>query len=228
MISRDNAKKKNSKIEWNSKCDEAFLKLKQICTSTPVLAYAIYRKAFRVHTDASEFGLGTVLYQEQEGGTMHVIAYASQSISNAESRYHSSKLEFLALKWAVCEQFHEYLYGGTFDVFTDNNPLTYVLTTAKLKATTQCWVASLANYNFKIFYKGGKQNVEADALSMIEWNKMKVVAALERGCTAESSLPLPPQAVVYKTQTISHLEPKLSAIDWRREQLNDLDISSVL
>ena len=49
---------------------------------------------FRVHTDASEFGLGAVLYQEQKGGTMRVIAYASQSISNAESRYHSSKLVF--------------------------------------------------------------------------------------------------------------------------------------
>ena len=57
---------------------------------------------------------------------------------------------------------------------------------------------------------------------------MEVVAALERGCTAESSLPLPPQAVVYKTQTVSHLELKLSTADWRREQLNGPDISSVL
>ena len=75
---------------------------------------------------------------------MYVIAYASHSISNAEGRYHSSKLEFLALKWVVCEHFHEYLYGRTFDVFTDNNHLTYVLTTTKLDATTQRWVASLA------------------------------------------------------------------------------------
>ena len=94
---------------------------------------------------------------------MCVIAYPSRSISNAENIYHSSKLEFLALKWAVCEWFHEYLYGGTFEVFTDNNPLTYILTTAKLDATIQQWVASLANYNFKIFYKSSKQNVEADA-----------------------------------------------------------------
>ena len=92
----------------------------------------------------------------------------------------------------MCEWFHEYLYGGTFDVFTDNNPLTYILTTAKFDATTQQWVASLANYNFKIFYESDRQNVEADTLSRIEWNKMEVVATLERGCTAESSLPLPP------------------------------------
>ena len=137
LVSRDNAKRKNSKIEWSPKCEEAFLKLKQICTNTLVLSFANYKKPFRVHTDTCELGLGAVLYQEQEYGTMRVIACASRSISNAESRYHSSKLKFLALKWAVCECFHEYLHGGTFDVFTDNNPLTYVLTTAKLDATTQ-------------------------------------------------------------------------------------------
>ena len=64
-------------------------------------------------------------------------------------------------------RFHEYLYGGQFDVYTDNNPLTYILTSAKLDATGQCWVASLANYDFQIFYKSGKSNVEADALSHI-------------------------------------------------------------
>ena len=76
-------------------------------------------------------------------------------------------------------------------------------------------MALLANYNFKIFYKSGKQNIEADALSRIEWEKMEEVAALERGCTAESSLPLLPQTVVHKTQIVSHLEPKLGSADWR-------------
>ena len=48
--------------------------------------------------------------------------------------YDAHKLEFLALKWAVMDRFHEYLYGATFEVFTDNNPLTYILSTAKLDA----------------------------------------------------------------------------------------------
>ena len=65
------------------------------------------------------------------------------------------------------DRFHEHLHGGQFDVYTDNNPLTYVLTSAKLDAMGQRWVASLANYNFRIFYKSGKSNVEADALSCI-------------------------------------------------------------
>ena len=165
LILGDNAKAKKREVEWSKECEEAFLNLKQICSNTPVLVYADYQKPFKVHTDASESSSGAVLYQDQEDGTTKVVAYASRSLSKSEKRYHSSKLEFLALKWSICERFHEYLYGGEFKVHMDNNPLTYVLTTAKLDATEQRWVASLANYNFKIFYQSGKQNVEADALS---------------------------------------------------------------
>ena len=105
------------------------------------------------------------MYQQQDDGTYRVISYASRSLSKTERNYDAYKLEFLALKWSVTERFHEYLYGGTFEVFTDNNPLTYVLTMAKLDATGQRWVATLANDNFKIFYKVGKLNLDADALS---------------------------------------------------------------
>ena len=126
--------------------------LKKLCTEAPVLAYADYTKTFKVHTDASEEGLGAVLYQIQDDGTSRVIAYASRSLKKSEQKYHSSKLEFLALKWAITDRFHEYLYGGTFEVHTDNNPLTYILMTAKLDAIGQRWIASLANYNFTIQY----------------------------------------------------------------------------
>ena len=73
----------------------------------------------------------------------------------------------MALKWAVTSRFHEYLYGGEFTVYTDKNPFTYVLTSAKLDATGQRWIAALTNYNFSLHYKSGKTNIEADALSRI-------------------------------------------------------------
>ena len=78
-----------------------------------------------------------MLYQKQADGTKSVIAYASQMLSLSKQNYDAHKLEFLALKWSVTERFHEYLYGGHFEVYTNNNPLTYVLTTAKLDATGQ-------------------------------------------------------------------------------------------
>ena len=135
LISGDNAKAKKKEIEWSEQCKKAFCELKEICSNTPVLAYADYQRPFKVHTDASENSLGAVLYQEQDDGTTRVIAYASRSLSKSEKRYYSSKLEFLALKWSICERFHEYLYGAEIEVHMDNNPLTYVLTTAKLDAT---------------------------------------------------------------------------------------------
>ena len=91
-----------------------------------------------------------------------------------EKNYDAHKLEFLVLKWSVTERFHEYLYGGHFEVYTENNPLTCIPTTARLDAAGQWWVASLVNYDFKIFYKSGKLNVAADALSHIPWENAQV------------------------------------------------------
>ena len=138
-----------------------------MCTSTLILAYADFGKPFKLHTDAGVLGLGPVLYQEQDG-VGKVISYASQS-SKSESKYPIHKLEFLCLKWTITDQFHDYLYGNTFDVYTGNNPLTHVLSTAKLDAMGHSWITSLANYNFHIHYKSRESNVEADALSRIDW-----------------------------------------------------------
>lgn len=89
---------------------------------------------FEVHVDASQAGLGAVLYQTQ-AGQKRVICYASRGLSRSEKHYSTFKLEFLALKWSISEKFHDYLNGNRFTVYTDNNPLTYILTTAKLDAT---------------------------------------------------------------------------------------------
>ena len=141
-----------------------------MCTTTPILAYADFGKPFKLQADASVLGLGAVLYQVQDG-VEKVISYASRSLTKSETKYPVHKLEFHCLKWAITEQFHEYLYGNTFDVYTHNNPLTYLLTTAKLDAMGHRWITGLANYNFHIHYKSGKGNVEADALSRIDWEK---------------------------------------------------------
>ena len=122
--------------------------------------------------DASGKGLGAVLSQKQSDGRYHPIAYASRIMTETEQRYHSNKQEFLALKWAVTEQFHEYLspYGknrNEFVVQTDNNPLTYIFSSANLDAASQRWVAQLASYNFALEYQKGKDNTVANFLSCL-------------------------------------------------------------
>ena len=76
----------------------AFQELKLKCMTALVLAFADFHKPFLLETDASGNGLGAVLSQKQEDGCYHPVAYASQGLKGGELRYHSSKLEFLALK----------------------------------------------------------------------------------------------------------------------------------
>ena len=156
-------------------------------------------------------------------------------------RYHSNKKEFLALKWEVTEQFREYLspYGkfhNEFVVRTDNNPLTYVLSSAHLNATGHQWVACLANYNFSLEYQKGKDNTMADYLSRVEdrlpskefkeyENKIPIIGVkallnnastpIEERAEARDSLP---EAPAHVEEALSGFPAKLISVrvtDWK-------------
>ena len=110
------------------------------------------------------------MYQKQEG-KLRVIAYGSRTLTAPEKNYylHSGKLEFLALKWSVCDKFNEYLYySKPFVVFSDNNPLSYVLSSAKLNAKGMRWLSNLSQFQFVIRYRPGKDSKDCDFLSRID------------------------------------------------------------
>ena len=139
--------------------------LKGKVQSTPVLVFPDFEKPFLLETNASKEGLGVVLSQKQSNRWYHPIAFGSHFLTLVEKNYHSSKLEFLALKWSMTEHFKEYLVYMPFVVWTDNNPLTYVLTMPNLDATGHQWVATLASFQFELEYQKGANNRAADALS---------------------------------------------------------------
>lgn len=149
---------------WNESCEAAFRELKERLTQAPVLAFADPKLPYVLHVDACCEGLGGVLYQDQGQG-LRPVAFISRSLTPSEKNYPVHKLEFLSLKWAVVDKLHDYLYGAKFEVQTDNNPLTYVLTTAKLDAAGHRWLAALSSYDFSLKYRPGNQNIDADALS---------------------------------------------------------------
>ena len=155
--SKKSKKHQQKPWQWGDEQDTAFETLKQQLISAPILGYANFELPFEIHTDASGTALGAVLYQKQDGFEK-VISYASRGLTKSEKHHPPHKLEFLALKWAVCDKFKDYLYGTQFTVLTDNNPMTYVLTTAKLDATGHRWLAALAAFNFNIPYRPGKKN----------------------------------------------------------------------
>ena len=132
-----------------------------------MLVFPDFDKPFLLKTDASKKGLGKVLSEKQDDGCYHPIAFGSCSLTLSKKNYHSSKLEFLALKWSVTEHFKEYLAHAPFMVRTDNNPLTYILTTPNLDATGHRWVGTLASFELTLEYQKGADNGGVDALSCI-------------------------------------------------------------
>ena len=131
---------------------EAVQMLKEKILILPLLAFPDFTKPFLLETDASKEVLGAILSQKQDNGRFHPVAFGSRSLMPAERNYHSSKLEFLALKWGVTKH---------------NNLLTYVLTTLNLDAMGHHWVGTLASFEFELEYQKGSENGVADALSCV-------------------------------------------------------------
>ena len=144
-------------------------------------------------------------------------------------------LEFLTLKWSITDKFHEYLYGAEFQVFTDNNPLTYILTTAKLDATGHRWVAALSNYTFSITYKSGKNNKDADTLSRIKWPEAVDISSQSVHAVCEGV-----QAPHGKIETLccgaqvvgvlsqDNMPPGMTPMEWNQAQAEDPAICQIV
>ena len=139
------------------------------------------------------------------------------------------------MKWAITDKFHEYLHGSEFQVYTDNNPLNYVLTMAKSDATRHRWVAALSNYTFSIIYKPGKDHHDVDALSHIKWPE-----AMEINSQAVQAICEGVQASHGKIETLCHgaqvvvilgqdnAPPGMTPLEWCQAQAKDPAIHQVV
>ena len=249
LTSGDNKDKKLEHVNLSPEALEAFDHLKAACLQASILAFPDFDKPFLLEMDASRKGLGAVLSQKQADGQYHPIAYASCVMNETKQRYHSNKQEFLTLKWVVTEQFHEYLlpYGknrNEFVVCTDNNPLTYIFSSANLDAVGQHWVACLASYNFSLEYQKGKDNTVADFLSWMNeclpeeevqeyLNKIpypRVKAVLEntvmpiQECAEQGVQPSSDCQDVHQEEVVGARPARLATInvtDWKQEQKKD-------
>ena len=106
-----------------------------------------------------------VLLQNQADGCYHPTVYGSRALTSHEKNYHSTKLAFLVLKWAVTEHFKEYLPYQSFVVCTDNNPLMHIMPTLNLDNMGHWWVGALMQFNIELEYQKGCDNMVADVLS---------------------------------------------------------------
>lgn len=152
---------KKDKFGWNSEAAAAFETLKQAMTSAPVLALPDFTKPFIIETDASGFGLGAVLLQDQQP-----VAYYSQVLGSRARLKSIYEKELMAIVFAVL-RWRPYLRGRRFIVRTDQLSLKFLLEQRIVGEEYQKWVTKLMGYDFDIQYRSGASNRVADALSRV-------------------------------------------------------------
>lgn len=156
--------RKNSKFFWSSECQRSFDVVKRLLTSAPVLAIFDRERPTFIYTDASGIGVAGVLKQMQADGSERPVAYFSKKLSDSQRRQKAIYIEALAIREAI-RYWRYWLLGISFTVVTDHKPLEHL----NLKARTDEELGDLAHellqFDFKVVYRPGVLNSEADCLS---------------------------------------------------------------
>ncbi len=118
--------KKDINFEWTPECQESLDILKEKMVTAPILVFPDWSKEFHVHVDASSISLGIVLAQSGKGNIDHPIAFVGRKLSTIEKNYNTTKMEGLAMVYAL-QKFRHYLLGSHFKMFTDHSTLKYLV-----------------------------------------------------------------------------------------------------
>ena len=182
---------KNKPFIWSEECQISFDKMKELLVSAPILGYPQQDGQFILDTDGSQFGIGAVLSQVQNG-TERVIAYASKSLNKAQQRYCTTFIELLAVVTFI-RHFRHYLWGQHFIVRTDHASLTWLRNFKDPEGMIARWLTVLETYNFTIQHRKGSNHGNADAMSRIPRRKCKRTDCPDCGiCCNCSSVSEPP------------------------------------
>ena len=157
--------RKEAVFHWGPECQDAFNRLKTLLTTSPITAFPDFSLPFRLYTDASTAGLGAILAQVREGKE-RIICCASRSLNQAEKAYPATKLECLAIVWAVAK-FCPYLMSMSFEVYTDHYALKWLKTICTGSALLHRWSAVLEEYDFIVKHRPGKSQIHVDGLSRL-------------------------------------------------------------
>lgn len=158
-----NLLKKGVPFKWTDAQRKSFDTLREALCKEPILQFPDFTKPFNITTDASNYAIGGVLSQG-EIGKDKPIAYASRTLNKHELNYSVIEKECLAIIYCV-NHFRPYIYGRQFNLLTDHQPLVWLHSVKDPANRLVHWRLSLGNYEYKIQYKPGRVNSNADALS---------------------------------------------------------------
>ncbi|SAL97143.1 hypothetical protein, partial, partial [Absidia glauca] len=151
---------------WTDEHTASFNKIKESLVHAPYLFSPRSDLPFHVATDASDFGIGAVLYQIDEDGTILHNGFMARALSKSERNYQITKKELLAIIFAL-NKFHQHLWGRHFTLYTDHKALVYIHSQRDLNAMLTKWFDTLLDYNFDVVHLPGMDNVLPDALSRL-------------------------------------------------------------
>ena len=157
-------KRQPQQVKWSAETEIAFRKLKSLLVETPVLGVAYPSQPYVLQTDASEKGLGAVLSQINRQGEEHPIAYASRKLLPRETKYSIIEKECLAVVWAL-KFFHVYLYGQSFVIQTDHQPLAWLQRMRNANPRLTRWALAVQPHCLTMEHRPGKNKGNADDLS---------------------------------------------------------------
>ena len=162
---------KHTKWKWEEPQQDAFQKLKQMLTNNTVLAHFDPSCPVGISCDASESGVGAVLFHRYKDNSERPIANASKTLTDAQKRYPQIQKEALSIIFAL-KKYHQFLYGRPFILVTDHKPLSSMFgpnTATPMLAANRLarWSLMLSQYDYTIEYRSTKQHGNADALSRL-------------------------------------------------------------
>ncbi|KAI3453437.1 hypothetical protein Pfo_010100 [Paulownia fortunei] len=156
---------KDTIFEWTENCENAFVKLKSMLTSAPIMQPPDWTLSFEIMCDASDYAVGAVLGQRKDK-KLYVIYYASKTLNGAQLNYTTTEKELLAVVFAL-DKFRFYLVGSPIVVFSNHAALKYLLSKKDAKPRLIRWILLLQEFNVTIRDKKGVENVVADHLSRL-------------------------------------------------------------
>ncbi len=143
--------KNNVTWTWSEEVQEAFDTLEEKLSEFPILRRPNFNKVFILHTNLNALGIGVILGQLDEESKEYVITYASQSNNKGENNYSSYEGKCLVVVWVVIH-FRPYLYGIEFTLYTNHQPIKWLMTNDKLTSKLTCWALILQEYEFKVIH----------------------------------------------------------------------------
>ena len=188
------------KFEWGAAQENAFSEIKECISRAPSLRLADWDKEFHIETDASDVSVGAVLFQVGEAGEQFPLAYHSKTLNDTERKWSATDKEMFGIISAL-RKWSPYCSGYT--VFhTDHQPLKYIRNQKDPRGKMARWIMELENYDYRIEYLPGKDNIQADYLSRVDIpdDVPELESMQEKACVYFEDVILPTMDIIKQHQ----------------------------